>query len=114
MRHDPVSEGQTVVLQSRPRLAELRLPTFSGGYTEYTDFFSLFSTVIDKDPDLTHVEKLQHLRSYLKGPALDAIRSLEMSGNNYSVALDLRNKRFNNKRLIFQAKGGHFFSGEAL
>ncbi|XP_053969189.1 uncharacterized protein LOC128870561 [Anastrepha ludens] len=103
MRHDPVLEGQTVVLQSRPRLPELRLPTFSGGHTEYTDFLSLFSTVIDKDPDLTDVEKLQHLRSYLKGPALDAIRSLEMSGNNYSVALDLLNKRFNNKRLIFQA-----------
>ncbi|XP_036340021.1 uncharacterized protein LOC118749332 [Rhagoletis pomonella] len=70
---------------------------------EYTDFFSMFTSIIDKDPDLTNVEKLQHLRSSLKGPEQDAIRSLEMTGNNYAVALDLLHKRFNNKRLIFQA-----------
>ncbi|XP_064544809.1 uncharacterized protein LOC135432877 [Drosophila montana] len=63
----------------------------------------MFTTVIDKDPYLTNIEKLQHLRSCLKGTALDTIRSLEISNANYAAALELLDKRFNNKRLIFQA-----------
>ncbi|XP_017461913.1 PREDICTED: uncharacterized protein LOC108355259, partial [Rhagoletis zephyria] len=103
LRHDQTSEGQTIIMQSRPRLPELKLPVFSGNYTEYTSFFSMFSTIIGRDPDLTDVERLQHLRSSLKGAALDTIRSLEISSANYTVALELLEKRFNNKRLIFQA-----------
>ncbi|XP_017469715.1 PREDICTED: uncharacterized protein LOC108361583 isoform X2 [Rhagoletis zephyria] len=63
----------------------------------------MFTTIIDKDPDLTDVEKMQHLRTSLKGAALDTIRSLEISDLNYNIALELLQKRFNNKRLIFQA-----------
>ncbi|XP_070067118.1 uncharacterized protein [Drosophila virilis] len=63
----------------------------------------MFTTVIDKDPYLTNIEKLQHLRSCLKRTALDTIRSLQMSNANYAVALELIDKRFNNNRLIFQA-----------
>ncbi|XP_041451530.1 uncharacterized protein LOC121405044 [Drosophila obscura] len=63
----------------------------------------MFSFIIDKDTDLSNVEKLQHLRSCLKGPALDTISSLELTHASYPIALDLLDKRFNNKRLIFQA-----------
>ncbi|XP_041451803.1 uncharacterized protein LOC121405249 [Drosophila obscura] len=104
MRTDHVEEAPTtVVVQSLPRLPELRLPEFSGGYAQYSSFWSMFSSIIDKDTDLSNVEKLQHLRSCLKGPALDTISSLEFTHASYPIALDLLDKRFNNKRLIFQA-----------
>ncbi|XP_032294718.2 uncharacterized protein [Drosophila virilis] len=93
----------TFVVPNHSRLPQLKLPEFSGGYTEWADFSNLFTTVIDKDPYLTNIEKLQHLRSCLKGTALDTIRSLEISNANYAAALELLDKRFNNKRLIFQA-----------
>ncbi|XP_070067080.1 uncharacterized protein [Drosophila virilis] len=70
---------------------------------DWSDFSNMFTTVIDKDPYLTNIEKLQHLRSCLKGTALNTIRSLEMSNANYATALELLDKRFNNKRLVFEA-----------
>jgi len=95
--------NQTVIVANRSRLPELKLPTFSDGYTEYANFYAMFESVVDKDPELTNIEKLQHLRSCLSGPALDAVRSLDFIGANYRVALDILNKRFSNKRIVFQA-----------
>ncbi|XP_043064525.1 uncharacterized protein LOC122320482 [Drosophila ficusphila] len=45
----------------------------------------MFSTIIDKDPGLSNIEKLQHLRSCLKDAALDTIKSLEISDSNYPL-----------------------------
>jgi len=59
--------------------------------------------IIDSHPDLTNVEKLQHLRSCLRDAALETIRLLEISDGNYAMALDLLQYRFNNRRLVFQA-----------
>jgi len=58
----------------------------------------MFTTVIDQDQGLSDIEKLQHLRTCLKGTALETIRSLENSSTNYVVAKVLKQKRFNNKR----------------
>ncbi|XP_064554386.1 uncharacterized protein LOC135439582 [Drosophila montana] len=101
--YDTDDSRSTFVVPNHSRLPQLKLPEFSGGYTEWADFSNMFTTVIDKDPYLTNIEKLQHLRSCLKGTALDTIRSLEISNANYAAALELLDKRFNNKRLIFQA-----------
>jgi len=49
----------------------------------------MFTTIIDSHPDLTNVEKLQHLRSCLSDAALETIRSLEISDGNYAIALDV-------------------------
>jgi len=50
--------------------------------------------LIDKDLVLTNFVKLQSLRFCLLGPALNVIRSLDISSANYPVALDLFNKRY--------------------
>nr|XP_041633409.1 uncharacterized protein LOC121503245 [Drosophila kikkawai] len=101
--HPEVAMEAAAPAPRRSCLPELKLPTFSGGYTEYADFISMFLTIIDRNSDLAPIEKLQHLKSCLKGPALDAVRSLEITDSNYGVALELLDNRFNNKRLIFQA-----------
>lgn len=82
------------------RLPELKIPTFSGSYIEWSDFFSMFSTVIDKD-NITKIEKFQHLRACLKGAALDTISSLEPTDANYDEAIKLLKRRFDNKLVIF-------------
>ncbi|XP_075155492.1 uncharacterized protein LOC142228850 [Haematobia irritans] len=63
----------------------------------------MFSTVVHSDDELTKIEKFQHLRSSLSGPALDSIRSLEICDENYEKAIEILKKRFDNKRLNFQA-----------
>ncbi|XP_054725518.1 uncharacterized protein LOC129235611 [Anastrepha obliqua] len=98
------SEAQSIVVNANSsRLPLLTLPKFCGAYTEWTNFYSMFTSIIDKDSDLTNIDKLQHLCSCLSGAALDTVRSLEISNDNYKTALELLQKRFDNKRLIFQA-----------
>ncbi|XP_053968113.1 uncharacterized protein LOC128869560 [Anastrepha ludens] len=98
------SEAQSIVVNANSsRLPLLTLPQFCGAYTEWTNFYSMFTSIIDKDSDLTNIDKLQHLCSCLSGAALDTVRSLEISNDNYKTALELLQKRFDNKRLIFQA-----------
>ncbi|XP_041451275.1 uncharacterized protein LOC121404917 [Drosophila obscura] len=97
------SAGHTINLAHKQRLPELKLPSSSGGYVEYADFIAMFNSVIEGDADPSEIEKLQHLRSCLSDAARDSVRSLELSSANYRVALDILSKRFNNKRLVFQA-----------
>ncbi|XP_053968905.1 uncharacterized protein LOC128870320 [Anastrepha ludens] len=61
------------------------------------------TSVIDKDLELSKVEKLQHLRASLQGAALETICSLEPVEENYDKAIALLKNRFDNKLLIFQA-----------
>lgn len=84
------------------RLPELKIPQYSGSYTEWPGFISMFNTVIDNDSDLSKIEKFQHLRVSLIGPALDTISSLEPIEANYDKALQLLKNRFDNKLLNFQ------------
>ncbi|XP_054746731.1 uncharacterized protein LOC129251357 [Anastrepha obliqua] len=98
------SEAQSIVVNANSsRLPLLTLPKFCGAYTEWTNFYSMFTSIIDKDSDLTNIDKLQLLHSCLSDAALDTVRSLEISNNNYKTALELLQKRFDNKCLIFQA-----------
>lgn len=86
----------------KTRLPELKIPQFSGSYTDWPDFFAMFTTVIANDMDLSKIEKLQHLRASLMGAALDTISSLEPTDANYDKAIVLLKKRFDNKLLNFQ------------
>lgn len=81
--------------QPRPRpmpLPPVQLPTFGGGYANWADFYSVFTSIIDSHPDLSNIEKFQHLRSCLRDSALETIRSLEISNSNYEAALELLQK----------------------
>ncbi|XP_070075579.1 uncharacterized protein [Drosophila takahashii] len=105
---DGITPGAFGLQQRQPRhratlLPPLELPKFAGGYANWSDFYSMFTTIIDSHPDLTNIEKLQHLRSCLRDTALETIRSLEISDGNYAIALDLLQNRFDNRRLVFQA-----------
>ncbi|XP_053968276.1 uncharacterized protein LOC128869694 [Anastrepha ludens] len=82
----PPQEQPSVVIvkQPRSRLPELQLPQFG-------------------DSELLNLEKFQHLRSCLKGAALETIQSLEIRDENYITALNLLVERFDNRHLIFQA-----------
>ncbi|XP_017491676.1 PREDICTED: uncharacterized protein LOC108379835 [Rhagoletis zephyria] len=83
----------------KSRLPVLQLPRFSGVTTEWPDFWAMFHVIVDQEPVLTNIEKFQHLRSCLSGVALDAIRSLEISAENYEKAVKLLKVRLDIKRV---------------
>lgn len=85
------------------RLPKLELPQFKGKCTEWLDFFKFFTTLVHNDEHLSPIEKFTHLRNCLKEPAINTIKSLEMTDENYNEALKLLRDRYENKRIIFQA-----------
>ncbi|XP_043947508.2 uncharacterized protein LOC122818106 [Drosophila biarmipes] len=83
---------------SRPTwLPEFYFPRFGKAYIDWPDFYAMFNTVVGKNEDLTKMEKFQHFRTCLDGTALGAIRSLNLTENNYDRALELLTSRFDNK-----------------
>ena len=78
------------------KLPKLELPKFSGNVLEYHDFHQSFLSAVDT-ASLVPSQKLNYLRSLLKGEAAALISGLEISDANYAVALDLLSNRCGSK-----------------
>lgn len=85
------------------KLAALNVPTFSGNYHEWASFCDIFSALVDKNIALSPIEKFFYLRAALSGDALNSIKCLEITANNYTVAWKSLNVRYNNKKVLVQA-----------
>lgn len=81
----------------------LNLPCFKGSYSEYTQFNETFNSLINKNTSLDDIQKFHYLISCLEGEALNLVTSLEISTQNYKVALDLLKDRYDNKRIIINS-----------
>lgn len=106
----PISTSSAITPQniniSAPQqinLPLLNLPHFKGSYSEYTQFHETFDSLINKNVSLDDVQKFHYLISCLEGEALNLVQSLEVSAQNYKVALDLLKQRYENKRIIINS-----------
>ena len=61
---------------------------------DFRTFFVQFKNLIDSKRNLTNSAKLTYLRGYLRGYALKVISYLEVSDDNYDVALTLLKNEF--------------------
>ncbi|XP_049870939.1 uncharacterized protein LOC126370203 isoform X2 [Pectinophora gossypiella] len=78
-------------------LPKINLPNFNGEkVVEYYPFINMFRSVIHTDKKLSSCEKLYYLRSYLSGEALELIRNLPLTDDNYVTAVKLLEKRYDN------------------
>ncbi|XP_036145647.1 uncharacterized protein LOC118646570 [Monomorium pharaonis] len=84
------------------KLPTINLPNFDGDYNAWLCFYDNFKTTIHDNSDLKPVQKLQYLKSCLKGDAAQIIESLATSAENYEIAWNLVVERFDNKRIIIQ------------
>ena len=83
-----------------PRLAPISIPYFNGEWRQWTTFISLFESLIDANPCLPPVQKLQYLLNYIQGEARDCIAHVVISNDNYQIALDILRRRFHNERKL--------------
>lgn len=88
------------VAPAAPKLAPITIPTFSGEWKEWTAFSGLFDSLIDANPYLAPVQKLQYLINYLQGEAREAIDHILLCNESYPIAMNILRNRFNNKRKI--------------
>ncbi|UYV64961.1 hypothetical protein LAZ67_3002567 [Cordylochernes scorpioides] len=83
-------------------LPKLELPFFDGKLENWISFSNVFKTTIIDNSQLTNIVKLQYLKTCLKGKALILVNHIPITENNFVLAWDLLEKRYDNKRdLIF-------------
>lgn len=87
----------------RLKLPEIKCDYFSGEGTsplEYHTFISKFNNLIGLRTDIKTTTKFTYLFTYLKGYALKLVQHLQITAENYQVALDLLAVEFLNKGAI--------------
>ncbi|XP_055714836.1 uncharacterized protein LOC129808954 [Phlebotomus papatasi] len=78
LTHSHDSRGSKLPVQT--------VPDFFGEYTEWRSFRDMFTNIVDKDPRLSGVQKMQYLMTSVKGNAKKLIGDLSLSDANYKVA----------------------------
>ncbi|XP_068987590.1 uncharacterized protein [Bombus flavifrons] len=82
--------------ETRPiTLPEVRLPQFDGALENWTYFYDTFLSTVDRNENLTNVQRFQHLRSSVTGRAARSIQSLELTEANYPITLNTLKEKFN-------------------
>lgn len=99
-----VESSQQANVNTHICLPKLNLPVFSGKYQEWTPFSQMFHTMITNNNRLTNIEKFQYLKSSLSRDPTDAIESPdELSDQNFEVAWNILEKRYDKLCIIVQA-----------
>ena len=88
---------------SSVKLPPIDLPSFSGRYEDWSSFEDLFTATIDKNQTISAAQKLQYLKSSLKGDPSNLIKSFQVTDNNYQEAWNLLKERYDNVRDIIQS-----------
>ncbi|XP_063979917.1 uncharacterized protein LOC135163941 [Diachasmimorpha longicaudata] len=82
------------------RLPKLDFGKFDGKVEKWPMFYDSFMATIDSHIQISPVEKLQHLRTHLEGPAAEAIASLRTTDANYAAALEILKEKYEDKEKI--------------
>lgn len=81
-------------------LPKIDLPKFNGSYEDWLTFSEFFRAVVHDNENLTVIQKFYYLTSSLTDSALQIIKNLSVTADNYTVAWKLLETRFANKQLI--------------
>lgn len=92
----PVNETKS----DRVNCPVIKLPTFSGELDEWDEFNSLFSSLVDRDPNFSDSTKFHYLRLSLKGDALSVISDFPLIPQNYHLAYSALKARYQNVRRL--------------
>ena len=101
----PIPPPQSSHSQSttKPRLPKLVLPKFNGEITKFKSFWDSFDSAVNKNADLSSVDKFNYLHALLEGQAARAIQGLTLSESNYQAAAEILHERFGKTQQIISA-----------
>ncbi|XP_023248123.1 uncharacterized protein LOC111643961 [Copidosoma floridanum] len=85
-----------------PHLLNISLSVFSGNREDWESFQDLYFALVHDDSSLTDVQKLYYLKSHIQGEAKAVVDTLQLTGDNYSIAWALMGSRFEHTRLLVQ------------
>ena len=91
------------LFQRQNKLEELKIPKFSGSYSDWKKFYNLFQSNVHQNTNLDNIQKLSYLQTYVTGEASDLIKDLEMEESNYGEAIKILKDRYDHKRRLVYA-----------
>ncbi|XP_026741350.1 uncharacterized protein LOC113503524 [Trichoplusia ni] len=99
------SNNQSVVVSggnsgTRFKLPEIKIPMFSGKYTEWQTFRDLFLGLVHENKALDDAQRFYYLRGHLTGEAEQLLRNIKMSSDCYEIAWKKLDDMYNNKRFL--------------
>lgn len=80
---------------------KIELPVFSGNYSQWTTFKDLFMETVHLNTFISGAQKMQHLKSKLRGEAERLVQHLTISADNYETCWNILQQRYDNIRLLF-------------
>uniref|UniRef100_A0A1B0DHR8 Peptidase aspartic putative domain-containing protein n=1 Tax=Phlebotomus papatasi TaxID=29031 RepID=A0A1B0DHR8_PHLPP len=104
------SGGSAGSHSSHRKLDTIKIPPFSGDFTQWIGFKNLFLSIVDADVSLKPAEKMQYLTTLIVGEAKPIIDTLTICDENYDVAWNLLLREFDKKSLIISAYVKEFYS----
>ncbi len=85
------------------KLPKLQLRKFYGKPDKWQEFWDSFKTSVDSNPGLSNCSKLEYLRAQCEGSAYHTIAGLELTDNNYQIAVDLLKGRFGQRQMVLNS-----------
>jgi len=98
-----IQSSSSIPSHSQVKLPRFELPEFNGKYEQWQSFQDLFIATVDNNSSITPAQKLQYLKSCLKGDPANLIQSFTVTDQNYREAWDLLTDRYDNKRELVNA-----------
>ncbi|XP_044746366.1 uncharacterized protein LOC123307929 [Coccinella septempunctata] len=95
-----LSFSESKVDNLKIKLPNINIPIFDGKVTEWNSFKDLFKALVDDNIELCDVQKFSYLRSSLMHEPLSIIKDLQLTNDNYRVALDISHKRYDDQLTI--------------
>lgn len=97
---------QSVNIRANPipvKLPEIKLPEFSGDFTEWENFRDLFDTLIIQNTSLSNVSRLYYLKMSLKGEAAKILRHVTIKEANFQSTWEMLKMRYDDNRALIAA-----------
>lgn len=96
------------------KLPEVKIPTFSGNYSEWQTFRDLFVGLIHNNKMLDNAQKLYYLKGYLTGDAERLLRNINVTSDNYTASWAKLEEMYNNKRFLANGVLKRLFNQKSL
>jgi len=100
---EATARADETVYAIKPKLPKITLPRFSGEITKFRAFWDSFESAVDKNPNLSAVDKFNYLNALLEGSAARSIQGLSLSEVNYTAAIEILKERFGRTQAIISA-----------
>lgn len=99
---------------SNIKLPTIKIPTFSGKFTDWVAFRDSFQSLVIDRNSLLSLEKLHYLKSSVQGDANELICNVPLNATNFKTAWTLLETRYSNIRGTVNAHLNEIFSLELL